>query len=78
MTIDTIRERVQRKDFRSCDLHIADGRIIHIATPDHIFLSPRGREFVVFSPPPNESVQILDVNLVTGLTEKLAKRERKS
>jgi hypothetical protein len=78
MTIRTIRERVQRKDFRNCDLHMADGRVIHVATPDHIFLSPRGSEFVVFSPPPNECVQILDVNLVTGLTEKFAKKERKN
>lgn len=78
MTIETIRERVQRKDFRSCDLHISDGRVIHVATPDHIFMSPTNREFVVFSPPPNERVQILDVVLVTGLTEKVAKKERKN
>ncbi len=77
MTIETIRERVQRKNFRSCNLHVADGRVIHVATPDHIFLSPTGREFVVFSPPPKECVQILDVHLVTGLTEKYLKKERK-
>lgn len=77
MTIETIRHRVERKNFRDCDLHMADGRVVHVATPDHIFISPTGREFVVFSPPPNECVQILDVNLVTGLTEKYSKKERK-
>ena len=78
MTIETIRERVQRKNFRNCDLHMADGRVIHVETPDHIFISPTNREFVVFSPPPNERVQILDVNLVTGLSEKYPKKERKN
>ena len=78
VTIETIRHRVERKNFRNCDLHRADGRVIHVATQDHIFISPTGREFVVFSPPPNERVQILDVNLVTGLTEKHSKKERKN
>ena len=68
MKTETIRDLRDKHPFQPFSLHMADGRVVLVATPDHIFISPSNDEFVVYSP--EGHLQILDAALVTGATRK--------
>jgi hypothetical protein len=71
MKTATIRDLRNEHPFRPFDLHVADGRVVPVATPDHLFISPANDEFVVYSTEGN--LQVLDAALVTGVTRKTRK-----
>ena len=64
----TIRDLRDKQPFQPFTIHMADGRTVLVATPDHVFISPANDEFVVYSP--EGHLQILDASLVTGATRK--------
>jgi hypothetical protein len=71
MKTETIRELRDERPFRPFELHVADGRVIPVVTVDHLLISPRNDEFVVYTPEGN--LQVLDANLVTGAVRKTRK-----
>ena len=66
-----LRDLRNEQPFRPFSLQIADGRVVPVATPDHLFISPANDEFVVYSTEGN--LQVLDAALVTGVTRKTRK-----
>jgi hypothetical protein len=76
MKTETIRDLRDKQPFQPFIIHLADGRNVAVATPDHIFISPRNDEFVVYSP--EGHLQILDAELVTGATRRAKAKSNKS
>jgi hypothetical protein len=64
MKTETIRDLRDKQPFQPFTIHLADGRNVPVATPDHIFISPANDEFVIYSI--EGHLQILDAALVTG------------
>jgi hypothetical protein len=50
MTLKTLRELRDAAPFRRFDVHLADGRTLTVATPDHLFFMPNGKEILVVLP----------------------------
>jgi hypothetical protein len=68
MKTETIRDLRDKQPFQPFTIHLADGRNVPVATPDHIFISPTNDEFVIYSV--EGHLQILDAALVTGATRR--------
>jgi len=50
MRLKTLRELRDAAPFRRFDIQLADGRTLAVATPDHMFFMPNGKEFLVVLP----------------------------
>lgn len=50
MTLDTLRQLRGAAPFRPFDLHLSDGRVLRVATEDHLLLLPNNPEFIVVLP----------------------------
>ena len=50
MKTATIRDLRDKQPFQPFSIHMADGRIVPVTTPDHILISPRNDDFVVYPP----------------------------
>jgi hypothetical protein len=65
-TIRDVRDQVP-----PFDIHLTDGRVVTVLTPDHIMISPRNDEFAVYER--DGSLRIIDGKLVTSITRKRRK-----
>jgi hypothetical protein len=50
MTLKTLREMRDAAPFKPFEIHLSDGRALKVATPDHLFFMPNGKEFLVVLP----------------------------
>jgi hypothetical protein len=66
MSPDEIRRRITAVPFKPFVLHIADGRSIPVHSRDFILVSPLGLSVDVYQP--DETHDILDTTLITGIT----------
>ena len=54
--------------FRPFTVEVAGGKRVRIEHPDYAILSPGGRTLIVFGYPEDDSMEIIDVFLVSNLT----------
>ena len=47
MTLKTLKEMRDAAPFKPFEIHLSDGRALTVATPDHLFFMPNGKEFLV-------------------------------
>ena len=47
MTLKTIRDLRDRAPFRPFDLHLAEGEVLTVPTPDHLFFVPESIDVIV-------------------------------
>lgn len=71
MTIEQLRTAHLTQPFRPFVIHLADGRHFPVPSPEFLWSSPSGRTIVVAQP--DETLQIIDLLLVTGLEIKPAR-----
>jgi hypothetical protein len=65
MTIEQLRNIHQAKRFRPFNIHLADGRVLHVPHSEFMSHSPGGRTIIVYHP--NDSFSVVDLLLVTEL-----------
>jgi hypothetical protein len=65
MTIEQLRTVHRARPFRPFQLHLADGRRLHVPHPDFLSHSPKGRTVIVFAD--DDSFSIVDLLLVTRI-----------
>jgi hypothetical protein len=65
MTIEQIRAAYQAHPFRPFIIHIADGSQVPVQSREFISPAPSGRTIVVWQP--NDTMNIIDLLLVTHL-----------
>ena len=65
MTTDRLRDVCQAQPFRPFTIHLADGRHIPVRHREFLMPSPSGRTVVVYQP--DDSLNIVDMLLVTDL-----------
>jgi hypothetical protein len=65
MTIERLKELYDAEPFQPFIIHLADGREIPVHHRDFIMAVPSGR--TVFVAQPDDSVNIIDLLLVTGV-----------
>ena len=70
MTIEQMRTVYQAHPFKPFVIHLADGRHIAVQSPEFLSPSPSGRTWVVWQP--DDSMNIVDLLLVTTLEIKPA------
>jgi len=75
MIIDQLRSLYESQPFRPFILHLADRRAIPVAHKEFLSWSPSGRTIVVHQP--DESLNIIDLLLVTDLEIKPDGRRRR-
>jgi hypothetical protein len=75
MAIEQMRAAYQAKPFRPFVIHLADGRQLPVSSPEFMLTVPSGRTIVVVQP--DDTVNIVDLLLVTDLEFKLANGARK-
>lgn len=68
----TIRDIRDHIPFTPFELHLADGRIVPVLTPDHIMISPANDEFAVYEG--DGTLRIVDGKLVTSIRKRPRKR----
>src|SRR5438105_320944 len=65
MTLKTLREMRDTAPFKAFEIHLANGRVLKVATPDHLFFMPNSSEFLVVQPQGGfqfvESTQVVSV-----------------
>jgi hypothetical protein len=66
MTIEAVRKHYDAQPFIPFEIHLADGRVFPVAHREFLALGPTGRTVAV-AQPGDDSFDILDVRLVTGL-----------
>ena len=74
MTTERIRELGNAQPFQPFAIHLADGRSIPVLHREFMMLSPSGRTVVVQQP--DDSLNIIDLLLVTDLEVKPARSDR--
>ena len=47
MNLKTIRTLRDKAPFKSFDIHLSDGQVLPVSTPDHLFFFPESDEFLV-------------------------------
>ena len=67
MTSAPIRELVRTLPFVPFDLHLANGKIMHVQHPDFASVQPAGRVLIVWRPD-GEGFEIIDLLLVNNIT----------
>ncbi len=65
MTIDGIKELYDAQPFQPFVIHLADGREVPVSHRDFMMAVPSGR--TIFVAQPDDSVNIIDLLLVTDL-----------
>lgn len=65
MTIEALKRMMTAKPFEAFVLYVADGRQVPVQHPENIAITPQGRTVLVGLP--DESFEIIDLLLVTGL-----------
>jgi len=50
MTLKALREMRDATPFKPFEIHLADGRVLTVATTDHLFFMPGSPEFLVVLP----------------------------
>jgi hypothetical protein len=50
MTLKTLKEMRDAAPFKRFQIHLSDGHALTVATPDHLFFMPNGKEFLVVLP----------------------------
>ena len=65
VTLKTLKERCDAAPFKPFEIHLADGRALPVATPDHLFFMPNNREFFVVLP--DDGFRFVDLNQVVGV-----------
>jgi hypothetical protein len=65
MTIERLKELYDAQPFRPFVIHLADGREVPVRHRDFIMAVPSGR--TIFVAQPDDSVNIIDLLLVTDL-----------
>ncbi|MBW3542554.1 MAG: hypothetical protein KY476_20010 [Planctomycetes bacterium] len=76
MTIEQLRAAYEAKPFRPFVMHLADGRSIPVEHREFIMTVPSGRTIIVAQP--DDTVNIIDLLLVTDLELKPARNGRGS
>ena len=71
MTIEKLRDMYNAQPFQPFVIHLADGRAIPVLHREFIMAAPSGRTIVVMQP--DDSMNIIDLLLVTDLELKPAK-----
>ena len=65
MSLKTMREMRDAARFKPFEIHLADGRSLTVATPDHLFFIPNSTEFMLVLPDGGfrivESAQVVSV-----------------
>jgi hypothetical protein len=74
ITIERIRELYDAEPFRPFTLHLADGREIQVAHKEFLASAPSGRTVAVIQP--DDSVNIVDLLLVTDVEDKRRNSEK--
>ncbi len=67
MTADPIRQLLREMPFVPFDLHLANGKAIHIHHPDFASLGPGGRVMIVWAPT-GDGFDLIDVLLVNNVS----------
>ena len=67
MTAAPIRELLRTMPFVPFDLHLGNGKIVHVQHPDFASLQPAGRILIVWRPD-SEGFEIIDLLLVNNMT----------
>ena len=75
MTIDKVRELYGARPFQPFAIHMADGREILVEHPEFLARASSGRTIVVYQP--NDSMNIIDLLLVTDLVKPSSNGKRK-
>jgi hypothetical protein len=68
----TIRDIRDQIPFTPFELHLADGRIVPVLTPDHIMISPTNDEFAIYEG--DGTLRIVDGKRVTSIRKRSRKR----
>lgn len=68
MRIEEIRKALRKVPFQAFDIHLSNGRSIHVDHPELVMLTPPGRTIVVWDPT-DEAVEIVDVPHIVSLRE---------
>lgn len=75
MTIDRVREFYDMTPFRPFTIHLADGRSIRVHHREFIMATPSGRTVIVCQP--DDTLNVVDVELVTDIEIRIAKNGRR-
>jgi hypothetical protein len=65
MTVERIQQILNATPFRPFTIHLADGKVVPVASREFVAASPSGRTIVVFDP--EDRMNIIDLLLVTNL-----------
>jgi hypothetical protein len=65
--IDEIRERYEAAPFVPFEIVLTNGRTVHVAHPEFVAFSPKGRSVVVYEA---DGALIIDVPLIIALKER--------
>jgi hypothetical protein len=74
VNIERFREVCHATPFRPFVLHLADGREVPVKHPDYVAATPTGRTVVMVQP--DESLNIIDLFLVTDIELKNGRRRQ--
>jgi hypothetical protein len=74
MTIEQLRAAYEARPFRPFVIHLADGRQVPVKSREFMLTVPSGRTIVVCQP--DDTINIIDLLLVTDLELKPATRRR--
>jgi len=74
MTTERFRELLNAEPFEKFAIHLADRRAFTVHHPEFVALSASGRTAVVLQP--DDSMNIIDLLLVTDLETKLSKKRK--
>ena len=67
MTAAPIRELLRNMPFVPFDLHLANGKVVHVQHPDFASLEPAGRVLIVWRQN-GEGFEMIDTLLVNNVT----------
>ena len=70
MAPDRLRATLTAMPFRPFAVEIAGGKRVPIDHPDYASLSPSGRTLIVYGYPEDDSMEIVDVFLISNLSAK--------
>jgi hypothetical protein len=70
MAPDRLRATLTAMPFRPFVAEVAGGKRVAIDHPDYASLSPSGRTLIVYGYPKDDSMEILDVFLISNLSVK--------
>ncbi len=76
MTVNKLKEVYDLEPFRPFTLRLADGRAIPVLHREFMMAAPSGQVVVVMQP--DDTMNIIDLNLVTDIKLKVRRSVRKS